>query len=150
METEDTYTPAEAAKILRLSKRRVTQMLNSSELEGKQDQNGRWQIPQWAVHAQLEERRAETASPQRPRGSPTEDTEHQRSLQDLMRELGRLEGRLELTEKAQSTVEDERDRLIAQLEDERVERRRLQLELEAALERERLHHHSWWHRLFGR
>jgi excisionase family DNA binding protein len=147
---EDTYTPAEAAKILRLSKRRVTQMLNSGELEGKQDQNGRWQIPQWAVHEQLEERRAETGSPSRVRGSPTEDAEHQRSQQDLMRELGRLEGRLELTEKAQSTVEDERDRLIAHLEDERAERRRLQLELEAALERERLHHVSWWRRLFGR
>jgi hypothetical protein len=45
METEDTYTPAEAAKIVQLSKCRVTQMLNSSELEGKQDRNGRWQIP---------------------------------------------------------------------------------------------------------
>jgi excisionase family DNA binding protein len=46
METEDTYTPAEVAKILRLSKRWVTQMLSSGELEDKQDQNGRWRISQ--------------------------------------------------------------------------------------------------------
>ena len=37
---EDTYTPLEAARILRLSRRRVTQMLNAGELEGCQDESG--------------------------------------------------------------------------------------------------------------
>jgi predicted nuclease with TOPRIM domain len=47
-----------------------------------------------------------------------------------MPELGRLEGRLELTEKAESTMQEERERLIAQLEEERAERRRLQERVE--------------------
>ena len=48
----------------------------------------------------------------------------------LQRELGRLEGRLELTEKTKSTVTEERQRLIEQLEEERAERQRLQQRVE--------------------
>ena len=60
----------------------------------------------------------------------------------LERERGRLEGRLELTEQAESTTRAERDRLIAELEAERAERRRLQEQPE---ERKR----GFWARLFG-
>jgi excisionase family DNA binding protein len=53
---EDTYTPAEAARILRLSRRCVTQMLNAGELEGVQDpETDRWHIPQRAVHERLKD-----------------------------------------------------------------------------------------------
>lgn len=45
MEAEDTYTPPEATRILRLSRRRVTQMLQAGDLEGTQDTSGRWHIP---------------------------------------------------------------------------------------------------------
>jgi predicted Holliday junction resolvase-like endonuclease len=61
----------------------------------------------------------------------------------LEREIGRLQGRLELEERAESTVREERDRLLQDLEEERAERRRLQERLE---ERER----PWWRRVFGR
>ena len=66
-----------------------------------------------------------------------------RVASSLERELGRLEGRLELTERAESTIREEQDRLIRELEEVRFERRRLQEELEAA-RRER----SWWRKLF--
>ena len=55
---EETYTPPEAARILRLSRRRVTQMLNAGEFEGRQDESGRWHIPQGVVHARLKDRPA--------------------------------------------------------------------------------------------
>lgn len=56
---EDTYTPTEAARILRLSRRRVTRMLGRGELEGHQDPDtGRWSIPQRAVHERLKDRPA--------------------------------------------------------------------------------------------
>jgi len=61
----------------------------------------------------------------------------------LERERGRLEGRLELTEQAESTTRAERDRLIAELEAERAERRRLVERLEAEQRR------GFWQRLFG-
>jgi predicted Holliday junction resolvase-like endonuclease len=60
----------------------------------------------------------------------------------LEREIGRLQGRLELEERAESTVREERDRLLRDLEEERAERRRLQEQLE---ERKR----GFWARLFG-
>jgi predicted nucleic acid-binding Zn-ribbon protein len=62
---------------------------------------------------------------------------------DLQRELGRLEGRLELTERTESTLREERERLEQLLEEERGERRRLQEELDA--ERGK----GFWQRLFG-
>ena len=62
----------------------------------------------------------------------------------LERQLGRLEGRLELSERAESTIREERDRLLRELEEERAERRRLQEQLET--ERSR----GFWKRLFGR
>ncbi len=43
---EEPYTLPEAARILRLSRRRVIQMLAAGELEGSQDpETGRWAIP---------------------------------------------------------------------------------------------------------
>ncbi len=54
-----------------------------------------------------------------------------------------MEGRLELTEQAESTMRAERERLAAELEAERAERRRLQERLEAQQRR------GLWSRLFG-
>lgn len=60
----------------------------------------------------------------------------------LEREIRRLQGRLELEEREESTVREERDRLLRELEEEKAERRRLQERLE---ERER----PWRRRVFG-
>lgn len=148
---EETYSAPQAARILRLSRQRVTQMLNAGELEGTQDESGRWRVPQRAVHERLKDRPAR-GRPDDQRGpqsheelaSATEGlAELQARLEDLSYRLGRSEARAELTERAESTVREERDRLLRELEEERAERRRLQAELE---ERRR----SWWSKLFRR
>lgn len=56
MTETDSYTPPQAARILGLSRRRVTQMLNEGGLEGEKLANGRWKVPSSAVAAFLEAR----------------------------------------------------------------------------------------------
>ena len=60
MAEEDYYTPPQVARMLRLSRRRVTQMLNGGQLEGEQSENGRWKISASAVDALLKNRSAPT------------------------------------------------------------------------------------------
>jgi excisionase family DNA binding protein len=50
MEEEETYSPAEASRVLgrsgrRITERRIRQMLQAGELEGERDEGGRWRIP---------------------------------------------------------------------------------------------------------
>jgi excisionase family DNA binding protein len=143
---EDIYTTGQAARILRVTDRGVRKMIDRGELEAHQDERGRYLIPQRAVHAMLEERRAarvgEIATEDTSR-SAEEATELRERVEGLQRELGRLEGRLELTERTESTMREERERLEQLLEEERAERRRLQEQLDA--ERSR----GFWQRLFG-
>jgi molecular chaperone GrpE (heat shock protein) len=139
-ESETYYTPREAERILTrsdkpLTERRIRQMLQGGELEGHQDDTGRWHVARHEIHRMLEERR------ESPSLSPTETSETVQDLRDLERSLGRLEGRLELSERAESTIREERDRLIRELEEERSERRRLQEELDEARK-------PWWRKLF--
>jgi excisionase family DNA binding protein len=139
---EETYSAAEAAKILRLSKRRVIQLLESEDLEGYKDDAGRWRIPQRAVHDRLGDR------PPRPPGGAGgagggvagDDLERVRELEaeiaDLNYRLGRAEAQAELTELAESTVREQLER-----EREKADR------LEAELREERSK--GFWRRLFG-
>jgi Helix-turn-helix domain len=55
-------TPPEAARILQISRRRVTQMLNTGLLQGEQLENGRWRITAAAVAALLKERSSRQAA----------------------------------------------------------------------------------------
>ncbi len=141
----DFYTPSEAARILSrsgktVSERRVRQMLQAGEIAGERLENGRWRIPQGAVHELLEERRKDrnresgnrdnlAQSPQTAPDTSLSGPESVRELlsrvESLSRELGRSEARLELTELTESSVREERDRLRLELEREREERRRL-------------------------
>ena len=142
---EDTYTTGQAARILKVTDRGVRKMIDRGELEANQDERGRHLIPQRAVHAMLEERRAgvgETSTEETSR-SAEEARELRERVEGLQRELGRLEGRLELTERTESTMREERERLEQLLGEERAERRRLQEQLDA--ERSR----GFWQRLFG-
>ena len=151
MEPEETYTVGQAAKILKLTQARLYQLLGAGELEGYQDtESNRWRIPQRAVHTLMEER------PGRRSGSPSEDDtsfgsseqntgrviELEDRLMSLHQTLGRMEGRLELTEKTESTLRAERDRLLKDLEREREERERLQEKVEDI-------QRPWWQKLFG-
>lgn len=54
------YTPAQAALILRVSPTRVRQLLQDGELEGERDEAGHWLIPAHAVHDRLERLRRES------------------------------------------------------------------------------------------
>lgn len=137
---EDTYTTGQAARILKVTDRGVRKMIDRGELEANQDERGRHLIPQRAVHAMLEERRAGVGESSR---SAEEARELRERVEGLQRELGRLEGRLELTERTESTMREERERLEQLLGEERAERRRLQEQLDA--ERSR----GFWQRLFG-
>lgn len=146
-EGEDYYTPPQAARILRLSRQRITQMLQSGEMEGKQDpKSGRWKIPQRVVHARLKDRPARDRSDG---GGPRNEPEGSQRLgelelevRDLSYRLGRSEARLELTEKTESTVRAERDRLLENLERERRRADSLEAELRDT-------RRPWWRKLFG-
>ncbi len=132
---QDTYTTAEASRILRRTSRRVLQMLEAGELEGEKDAAGRWRIPQRAVHELLPSRpprNGDRAAHQVPSGGSEPPPELLDRVFALEREIGRLEGRLELTEVAESTLRDslERERERADLAEQRV--RELEVRLTVA------------------
>ena len=140
---EDTYTVDEAARILRVTQHRVRQMLREGGLAGERDEaSGRWSIPQRAVHAMLEERREREALSEAAQ-NPVEAQEWLERVSGLERELGRLQGRLELTEVTESTLRESLER-----ERQRADRLERQLEEERQrLEEER--RRGFWSRLFG-
>ena len=104
----DYYTPPHAARVLGLSRRRVTQMLNERVLEGEKSDSGRWRISAAAVAQLLQERSQEPLRP--PRIAPvsqaieeikeqTATSEHRLerltdTLSHLFTKLERLEDRL--------------------------------------------------------
>jgi excisionase family DNA binding protein len=136
---EDYYTTGEAARILKVTEARVRQMLGTGELEGTRDTvSDRWRIPQHAVHARLEQRRPTEA----PRTS-ADAREWIDRVTELERGLGRLEGRLQITEVAESTLREslERERERADRLEERAEKLRGELEAERSK--------GFWARLFG-
>ncbi len=144
MDEDETYSAPEAAKVLRLSKRRIQQMLQAGELSGTKQDDGRWTIPKHAVHA----RKDETKSKRRKR--PATASQEGRIPTDLMnelraaeREIGRLEGRLELTTLAETTLREqlERERMRA----DNAESKAAELEAELAQARRR----PWWKKMFG-
>ena len=101
------YTPPQAARILSLSRRRVTQMLNEGYLQGEQLENGRWKIPVAAVTALLNARTERASPPGRSRSmqiaKTIEETKERVALQErrlerLTDSLGRLFDRLERLE----------------------------------------------------
>jgi excisionase family DNA binding protein len=140
---EDWYTVSEAARILKVTEPRIRQLLLREEMEGEKDPlSDRWRIPQHAVHARLESHK------------PREDTrsadQWMERVAELERELGRVEGRLELTEAAESTLRESLERERERADEERqradsLEKRAEQLRDELAAERSK----GFWSRLFG-
>jgi excisionase family DNA binding protein len=140
---EETYSVDEAARILKLTPGRIRQMLRAGELEGisPEDSGGRgWKIPMHAVHDRDRPGRVDRA-PEAP-GAPERLSDLEVEVRDLRYQLGLSRGRIELTEKAESTLRDalERERERADAERERAEK------LQAELDRARL---PWWRRVFG-
>ena len=85
---EDYYTPPQAADVLQISRRRVTQMLNAGVLQGEKSRNGRWRIPAAAVAALLKERSRRPAALQG--GTSFDET-----VEFLSNRVAILENRLE-------------------------------------------------------
>src|SRR5829696_3978006 len=157
MTVEDsTYTPSEAARILKLSRRRVQQLLDSKELEGYKDASGRWMAYQWSVHQLLSDRPAKNDKAKEPEDWPPEALDALTEAKDLRYQLGRVEGRLELEAIARSTLEQQlkREQERADQERERAEQERqdrLTAQEEARQLRERLEQRNlpWYKRWFS-
>ena len=131
---EDFYSTSETSKLLGITESRVRQLARAASIEGVRAEEG-WKLYRYSVHAFRDQRRTEE-EPVEARESSVGAREWIDRVTTLERELGRLEGRLELTEVAESTVREA-------LEREREENQRLREELEA--ERSK----GFWRRLFG-
>jgi hypothetical protein len=158
---DDFYTVEETAKVLNRTPGRVRQMLREGTLDGEGggEAKGPWRVYKRSVHALRDEaprRRssghgehskmdAEASSdlPPAPQESPSEARELRERIEALQRELGRLEGRLELTEVAESTIRESLERERERADVAELEVRTLRKELEQA-------RRSRWRRLFGR
>ena len=152
------YTVEQAAKVLGRTPGRVRQLLRAGDLEGEHEDGDPakpWRAYARSVHAYRDaarggarERREGTARDAR--GRPQEGPDLFGVVQDLQRELGRLEGRLELTARAESTAREDLERIRSErdAERERAERERERAEdLRRELEAERSR--GFWSRLFG-
>jgi hypothetical protein len=151
-----------AAAALRVSPRTVRGYIRAGELEAISEGEGvqkRWLVSIDSVQALREQRQASGAIPQGLRSSSAEDVLAEAeavntadlvaTVQELQYRLGRAEARVELQAVAESTIREERDRLLSQLEEERgrVEAERQWAEqLRDELEQAR---RSWWRRFFG-
>jgi excisionase family DNA binding protein len=146
---EETYTVDEAAKILKLTPGRIRQMLRAGELEGipPEEGGGRgpgrgWKIPMHAVHDRDRPARVERSGATETPESPERLSDLEAEVRDLRYQLGLSRGRIELTEKAESTLREALEREKQRADDERERAERLQAELDRA----RL---PWWRKLFG-
>ena len=118
MAEDDYYTPPQAARVLKLSRRRVTQMLKEGYLQGEQSETGRWKIPAAAVRTLLDARSEQppalhSRSPQITR--TIEETKERAALQErrierLTDSLGRLFDRLDRLEDRLDELEKGLDR----------------------------------------
>jgi excisionase family DNA binding protein len=123
MVEEHYYTPPQAARILGISRRRVTQMLNDGQLEGEQSDNGRWKIPAATVVALLRERSAQPTHGRSPSVAETvwELKDRmlimERRIERLTDSLSRSFGRLEHIEQKLEAVEQELKDSISKLEE---------------------------------
>jgi hypothetical protein len=155
MPTRDFYTLPEAAQILEVSQRSLLKSLEMGEIEGEQDpQSGRWKIPKQAADERVSAESSPEDSAEASRGLSAE------MLQELVDETGdlhRLVGHLKSRlDRARRTEREEREQLLAELEQEREGHRREReradrLHAEARRLRQDLQRAKGsWRKLFGR
>ena len=131
---EDTYTVQEAARILRTTERTVRRRLERGDLEGTRDpMTGRWRVAAHSVTAAMPQRPPKPS--QEPQEASQEAADLRLRVEDLQRQLGRLEGQRELEAVTQSTLRE-------QLQRERERADRIEEELRDA-------RRPWWRRIFG-
>ncbi len=144
---EDFYSVDEAGRILKLTPGRIRQMLRAGELEGIPPDKGSggsarrrgWRIPMHAVHDR--DRPARLQRPQDARESPLSASDLEVEVRELRYQLGLSRGRIELTEKAESTLREALEREITRADAERQRAEKLQHELDRA----RL---PWWRKMW--
>jgi len=154
MPARDFYTLPEAAQILEVPQRTLLEILETGEIEGERDsQSGRWKIPKHAVDERVSaEPSPEDATEESPGQSAEMIRELVGELSNLHRQVGHLKNRLD---RARRTEREERELLLAELEQEREwhrqERERAdRLHKEANRLREELEGSKGsWRRLFG-
>lgn len=152
-----------AAAALRRSPRRVREYIRKGQLAAKTEGEGvskRWLVSIDSLNALLDKtgatRRTRSdvrpGSAQRPGGvrkgmqandvPDVDAAELLATVQELQYRLGRAEARAELTERAESTLREERERLLADLKRERERAERIEEELRQA-------RRGWLRRFFG-
>jgi chromosome segregation ATPase len=170
------YTTQEAARILETTERTIRRRLERGELEGRRDPtSGRWWVSARAVTDAMEDQPPKGSASLEPPDATSEVAYVRARIEGLQRQLGRLEGHLELAQQTESTLREDlererrqrleevqrerAERLEAQKTAEALERDRIRLErerffwearqkeLEEALEAERSK--GFWARLFG-
>jgi len=151
-----------AAAALRISPRTVRDYIHAGELNAVSEGEGvqkRWLVSIDSVQGLREQRRSSGELPRDNRDAAADDpftavgavdaAELVATVQELQYHLGKAEARAELQAVAESTIREERDRLLTQLEEERgraeAERERAE-QLREELEQAR---RSWWRRFFG-
>ena len=138
--TGDYYTTSEAARILRRSPQRIRALVSEGKLPGERD-GGEWRIPAWAVHERLERSRAAPGGDERPLEDSERAAELAAAVRDLSYRLGIAEGRLQLTEVAESTLRESLNRERQRADAAELEAKRLRDELEEA-------RRPWWRKVF--
>jgi hypothetical protein len=141
MDRDEYYGVSEAAKVLGKGERWVRQLASNGVIEGKRTEAG-WQLLRRSVH-EFRDSRPTSGVPLEAAEWPPEAREALSKVEALQRELGRLEGRLQITEVAESTLKEslERERERADRLEERAEQLRGELEAERSK--------GFWARLFG-
>jgi hypothetical protein len=158
----DSYTPVQAAHILRLTPTRVRQLLQSGELEGERDEAGHWSIPARVVHTRLERVRRESLL-EAVGYDPSSVREMVEELRGRVRSLERM---LEQEREARTEERRRHDTLMAQLmqrvpelqsprepaggpESAGEEPERAEARPAAGSAQEGAEGVSWWRRIFG-
>jgi hypothetical protein len=143
-------TTAAAAKALGVSQRSVRLYIERGELEGKLEEGTDkriWLVSIDSINTLRTKRGTVGTSPEKPAEVAEIVPEAMRDLavrlETRAAEAAELRTRLELTQRTQSTIEKERNRLQEDLARERERTTKL----ETALERERAK--GFWQRLFG-
>ncbi|HUF32501.1 MAG TPA: hypothetical protein VMN58_04740 [Acidimicrobiales bacterium] len=140
-----TYTAAQAAKILSVSERRVRQLVSEGKLDGSRDGGGVVQLSQRSVSEERKRRQASgkgsaSRAPARSRATKASVDVDQIAEKVASAVSQRLEGQIEITRRAESLVRSELDEERArrmEAEAKLAEAQRRIAELEAASEKKR-------------
>ena len=139
MTYEGYYSTAQTAEIIELSQRQVRSLVFEGKLGAILGEDGHLNIPRRAVH----ERRRWRCSSSQSRMSVRELTE---AVQGLQYRLGRAEARAEI---AESSLREDRGRMLADLERERGRADRAESEISELRRRLEAYRRPRWRRLFG-